>query len=430
MNKFFLTNSILGTLNYHNVYEYYEQPRLFSVKNEVESNFIVYWAGENEDYEKWFIIPLSLLRLRRFENKEIDIRDVLEKQEQSTFMIYKKFFEDESKDEIIATERTLVNTIRLPENGIFISRVEPVYSDAKSASETVQPSHEIRLAKTPNSTEKTPRLEYVTRIFESFSQIYKSYLDFMDITDRLEPISARPGSFILSLQSEKLQGFEEKLLQLNDLIIYKRDIVDYIKKEFIDIKGLADLFSGIIYTSTNFELKSVYSDEIILTIRKKDALYYLEQVNKASVQYLTTYQVPQANDITKIFELVTMMWKGKDVNSVSLKVEPRHVAYYKHAAKLLGFINSNGALTAIGQKMAESEVDKKIRISSYEFEKSFCGWAWISWSGVESLAAIDPQTSYAFLREVCPGLSVQTAKRRASTLSTWCILFQENYVEI
>ncbi|USR62776.1 hypothetical protein NFJ01_10575 [Lelliottia amnigena] len=428
MNNIFLSHQMLGKLRLVNIYEYYQVPRLFSVENEVGSFYAIYWIGDDHNYDNWFVIPISKLRLNRLENRNIDIRDLLVNQEQGNFFCVRKPYDDGMECVVEILEKSAIEGIILPKSGVFISEVTPAGLKASNASELLTATHEIRVSKTNEKSSKTPSLEHVTRVFDSFGTIYKSFLDAVNLHGAIEPIGARPGSFILSFQAEHLAEFENQLIFLNKLIILRKDLKDFLKESSIDIRGLATLMSSVIETSTTFELKNNATAEIIITIRKTDAAFYLADINKASITHLTSYQIPQANDLEKLFLLVEMIWQGKEVNSLTLKVKQRHVAYYKHAAKILGFFESNGAITALGQQLAEADIKKRLGITIRCFESSYCGWAWVVWSNVKNITDVNSNTAELFLRETCSNLSESTAKRRASCLSTWLDELKDSYV--
>lgn len=430
MNDVFIKNIAFGTLRMLNIYEFYEVPRLFSVENEVGSTFVVYWIGENDVSDSWILIPISKLRLNRLENKYIDIRELLVNQEQKFFFEVSVHFDNESEAEWRSLSKSDIDTILLPKSGLYISEVTPAGLQASNSSEMLLATHEIRVSKTSEASNKNPKLDQVSRIFENFGTLYKSFLDSINVkSGGIEPISARPGSFILSFQASHLKEFEQAFRTLSDMMVRRLDVKGYMRENQIDIRSFTTLLASVLDTSTNFELKDNASDENILTIRKTDAAYYLPYLNKSAVQYITSYQVPQANDFDKLFSLVEMTWKGIEVNALNLKVDPRHVAYYKHAARVLGFFETNGSMTAVGQQLAESGDERRFKIAARCFESSYCGWAWIVWAGVENLRELDPKSAQLFLQENCPSLSPKTAIRRASTLTNWCEKLQDYYSE-
>lgn len=194
----------------------------------------------------------------------------------------------------------------------------------------------------------------------------------------MRPVSGRPGSFVLSFQAEKMQQIEPLLKELNDLILARGNLVDFIERKNIDVQMLSALFESVVETSSSFELKSNVTDELVLVVRKTDAEFYNASLAKMSAQVVGGYQVPQANLIEQVFKIVELKWKDKHLDRFSTGLDERHIQYYIHAAKILGFLNSNGSVSALGQQVAESDNDKRLRIAARSFESSHCGWAWIT----------------------------------------------------
>lgn len=150
---------------------------------------------------------------------------------------------------------------------------------------------------------------------------------------------------------------------------------------------------------------------------------------KMAVQVVGSYQIPQANIIDQVFKIVELKWRDKHLNLISTGLDDRHILYYIHAAKILGFLNSNNSVSALGQQVAESDHEKRLRIAARSFESSHCGWAWITWSQAKNLSELDPKTAEAFLLEKCLSLSVTTIERRASTLRQWVEALKPAYQE-
>lgn len=61
---------------------------------------------------------------------------------------------------------------------------------------------------------------------------------------------------------------EPLLKDLNELILSRGDIVNFIEKNKIDVQMLSALFENVIETSSSFELKSNSTDELVLIVRK------------------------------------------------------------------------------------------------------------------------------------------------------------------
>lgn len=429
MSNIFLQDTLLGTLYIKNVYEFFEGPKLFSVANEVDSLFVVYWIGDEEEFDKWIILPVSKNRLEYLERKRLDINSILAYQEQK--FCYQINIPYDSSIEPVFTKISaadMVQAIKLPRVGLYISSVIPMLATGKLGPSIEFSTHEIHVEKTAASIEPLV-LKGVSKLFECFNDLYSSILNSLDEKDVMRPVSGRPGSFVLSFQAEKMQQIEPLLKELNDLILARGNLVDFIERKNIDVQMLSALFESVVETSSSFELKSNVTDELVLVVRKTDAEFYNASLAKMSAQVVGGYQVPQANLIEQVFKIVELKWEDKYLDRFSTGLDERHIQYYIHAAKILGFLNSNGSVSALGQQVAESDNDKRLRIAARSFESSHCGWAWITWSQVKNLSELDPSTAEAFLLEKCLSLSNKTKKRRASTLRQWCEALKSSYQE-
>ncbi|MEH4660496.1 DUF6575 domain-containing protein [Phytobacter diazotrophicus] len=429
MSNIFLEDSIFGTLYMQKIYEFFEEPKFFSVSNEINSLYIVYWIGDEDSFDKWIIIPISPERLEHLERKRVDIRSVLTYQEQKHYFQFNINYDNSGFESFKLAASDIARAFKLPKANLYISSVLPVLATGKIGKEVEFSTHEIHVEKTTTSIEPLV-LKGVSKLFECFNDFYSSILNSIDEKDTMRPVSGRPGSFVLAFQAEKMLQIEPLLRDLNNLIVFKGDIVNFVSERNIDVQMLSALFQSVIESSSSFELKSNATDEIVLTVRKTDAEFYNHVLAKMSTQVVGGYQVPQANLIKKIFKIVELKWEDKHLDLISTGLDERHINYYIHAAKILGFLHGNGSISALGQQLAESAYEKRLRIAARSFEASHCGWAWIMWSEVKKLSELDPNSAETFLLEKCRSLSAKTIKRRASTLRQWCEVLIPAYQEL
>ncbi|HHQ4313681.1 TPA: DUF6575 domain-containing protein, partial [Serratia fonticola] len=211
MNSLFLADTRFGSLSMKNIYEFFEEPRFFSVFNEVGGLFIVYWIGDDDDYDKWFVIPISKERLEHLERKRVDILSVLTYQEQKTYYQFNIPYDEDDEPEFIRREsEDIAATIKLPRAGLYISGVTPVLETGKLGAQVQFSTHEIHIEKSTKGRGPLV-LNGVSKVFEKFNDLYNSILKAVDQKDVMTPISGRPGSFALSFQAEKLESFEPLL---------------------------------------------------------------------------------------------------------------------------------------------------------------------------------------------------------------------------
>ncbi|HDK9818897.1 TPA: hypothetical protein PVT08_005243, partial [Klebsiella pneumoniae] len=246
MSNIFLPKTMLGTLLYKRVYEFFEEPRFFSVENEVGSIYVVYWISEDENSDSWFIIPVSPTKLELIERKRIDIHSALTALEQSFFYkVQAPYNRDETPawDVLYAED---LNNFKLPASGLFISSVVPVLGNGRIGAPIKYSTHEIHLEKSSKKSEGNLVLGNVSSVCDRFSELYNSLLDLDGLKDKLRPVDARPGSFIISFQAEKLSLFEELLKSLSALIEARANVIDFINENRIDIQSLSNLFQAVV----------------------------------------------------------------------------------------------------------------------------------------------------------------------------------------
>ncbi|HGT0430364.1 TPA: DUF6575 domain-containing protein [Yersinia enterocolitica] len=419
MKNIFLSHPYFGNLNILNVYIEYDGPRLFSLESETGASFISYWIGDESNYEKWFLIPCSKARVIAFEKKKIDLFKLLSQQEQDYFYRVDMPFNDANELLFNALESKEIYKIKLPKEGIFVEEIK-VFNNSNVDLNLV-PTHEVKISKTNKDTKSNVLLNHLTKVCENFCDLAHGFnLSRKVQNSNIQALNARYSSFAINLHANELEKFETVFSHIALLMLNRKKLLPFILKNNIDIRSFCGLLDAIVSTSVDFEFKSVHLKDRVIKITKIDAVIYLKELSNMSLQYISSIRVPQANDIDKIFFIVDLTWNQEIINHEVLKVEPRHVSYYKHAARILDFIKSDGSLTSLGQKIAlTSNKENRMSIAAKAFEESDCGWAWINWSDVTEIKDVNPDLAVEFLTERCPSLTGTTVKRRADTLSSW-----------
>lgn len=427
MSNVFLPDTMLGTLRYKRVYEFFEEPRFFSVENEVNTLFIVYWVGEDADSDSWYIIPVSPSRLEMIERKRVCIRDSLVNQEQGFFYEVKIPYDRDLKPSWIDKKAHEVLAIPLPVGELYISSVVPVLSSGKIGEPIAYSTHELHLEKSSKKSAKNLVLSHVSNVCDRFSDLYDRLLESSKCKDKLRPVDARPGSFIISFKADELHLFETDLKELSRLVELRADIVPLITEKKIDIQAVTDLFQSIIETGTNMELSSNQTGEKIFIITKAGAEFYIKKLSRLSSLNVGGHQIPQADVLETVYDLVDVVWGGEPLTPINTGLTERHIYYYKHAAKVLGLLDQSGKVTTTGQQLVQSDTETKHKIASRRFEVSHIGWAWITWAEVENLSQVNPDSALDFLTEQCHSLSRDTIERRSVTIKHWCQALQKYY---
>lgn len=139
----------------------------------------------------------------------------------------------------------------------------------------------------------------------------------------------------------------------------------------------------------------------------------------AALRTLDSKDIPQADDIERVFQLVALAAEKSGVTGDPPAITQRQTSYYRRAAKSLGLLSESDELTAAGRLIARLAPADRFRAAVVQFESSICGDAWIRWSKGTTLRDVAPDSAVDFLRASVPGLSKETAERRAQTLTAW-----------
>lgn len=136
---------------------------------------------------------------------------------------------------------------------------------------------------------------------------------------------------------------------------------------------------------------------------------------------ITNRDVPQANEIEKVFQAVDAVLAGRKatVDDIEGITSPRQVNYYLQAARLLGFLDEDNQATSRARSLVGISLEQRLALTAVFFEDSTVGRAWRTWDGKDRLSAVEPESAQEFLEVCVIGLNPTTIKRRASTLREW-----------
>lgn len=160
--------------------------------------------------------------------------------------------------------------------------------------------------------------------------------------------------------------------------------------------------------------------ELFITPPSKPLLLSLQQ--RAATMHLDSEDVPQANLLDRVFQLVEhVLHNGVLPTADELDVDKRQVNYYRRAAEILGYLSDDrsGLPTPAATYVARASGHARLRHALQRFEASRVGTAWITWSNGARLCDVERDSAEAFLSERAVGLSPSTVRRRAKTLVAW-----------
>jgi len=259
-------------------------------------------------------------------------------------------------------------------------------------------------------------LDLVGRIQAAFGDVLDGFAEkvFGDSV-QLIPRAATAGSFILDISAQGLHPYalEELDRELTSAPerVAGRKLVEL--AELLSQNGIR-LAVSVVNPSSSAEKSA---PALVIDAQRGKTL--LEAVEGTALRTIDSADIPQADDIKRVFLIVTMIANHEEVDSETLGITHRQVAYYRRACKALGLIAESGELTSAGRLIARLGDTDRLRATVVYFESSTCGDAWIQWSSGKTLLDVKPETAADFLVASVPGLSKDTAHRRAKTLIAW-----------
>ncbi|EGQ8203302.1 hypothetical protein O1C78_000682 [Vibrio cholerae] len=412
----FLTSSRCGSLYYHNVYSYYDEPLIFTALNEYDQLFFCYSLGCDEQHDRWIVVPASQEKVNRLEQKDIPIIHMLKPSASAKVLLIKIDLDTGivSEDFVIAQKLPY----KMPQDNIFIR--ENINYDGKR-----KHSHRIRIAK---KSHKDIISETLNQVSEVFGEFCRHYLKKHEISVSFYPRDAVEGSFVYRVKTttKNENDFRTKGYALLSKVSSHEDFLSSLEAQEIDLRIVRKLFDLIGSNDIEIQLIDEDSTQTILGLESNYVEQLLPDINDKLGSYLDSTMVPQADNLDRIKLYLSIVDRNRVVTAKELGVDPRQVSYYRDACKLLSLVHDYSSLTPLGMKVAVSENNEEwVKIIQRQFEESDCGHIWMLKQGVNSMLDIQEDSATEFLIENCNGLSDNTSRRRAQTLKSWVRKFKE-----
>lgn len=123
-NSIFINNEIFGELAYLNIYAYYDQPVMFSAKNQFGERYVCYSLGCENLTEEWLIIPSSLETIKSLEDKELSVSKLIKDSLKGYSLFLLKIKLSNFEQTVEKVKEDGFNYL-LPEDNIYILACEP-----------------------------------------------------------------------------------------------------------------------------------------------------------------------------------------------------------------------------------------------------------------------------------------------------------------
>ncbi len=418
----------LGQLQLLETYDYYDGPRLFSARNAVGTTFFVLWADVTAEEDVWFYAPVSAERLSDLREGVLSIRDAfIRAEDHIVYRVLQSKATGSARVEPIATSQIPVDCLPPEGDSIAIPSIAPLAvraSDGGEVEATTWTRHRalqrIRISRTQGHL--PPPLSTVTTILDSWVRLFEAAVRHQGSAAELLPICAVPGSFVVDMAISDPAAANAAFRNLIELFRRKLPggaLEKLIAEGKIPPASYRDLLDAVSSGEVEVRVSMTEKDdeaEIVLGPARSRALRL--PASKTARVRLESAQIPQADEVTRVFRVLELASKGREITAEQLEVVPRQVAYYKHAGRVLGYLDEANEPTPAGTQLVRLTPDQRLISAAMHYEGTDCGGSWVTWSKVNSLAQVDPDSAEDFLVNVSD-LSESTAFRRAKTLRSW-----------
>lgn len=418
-------DSELGRLRFFEIYDDFFGPKCFSVKDELEHLYLVYWSGDYDDgaCTKWLYLPITHSGLDELLRHEASVYDAfLDSKRLKLMTVY-----TDQKTKFDSVDKINSKLINFPPK-CFTFDSEEIQSIAPES----KWDFNLRIAKN-NDKKNTPTDSVISKILDAFGDIVR---DLMKDGSRREPalfpLTAAYGSFDVKLGTSDKERANVAISLLGSLLSDINTIEEQLEKIELDPYRLKNLLDIVELHSLELTMKSKTSDSLEepLVLSSNKLLPVIKKLQEMTLIIIDSNKVPQANKLERVVEVVQLLADRSELTHEQLEglTTKRQVSYYTHAAQCLGLLNKNLTITSAGEFLLQRDSEElRYEYLATRFETSDFGWAWMKWAQVKNLSDLDENTAEAFITECVKGLHRGTIKRRARGLVTWVKRLKQYY---
>lgn len=418
-------DTFLGRLSFFEIYDDFLGPKCFSVRDELQRLYLVYWSGDYEGgtLTKWVYMPVSTKILDELLREEYSFHKAFKTSRQLLAVsTYSKESGKPTQIEPITTNN--IEHVNLPPKDFSI---DP--EDIQSIAPESNWSFNLRIAK--RSGKGSPDDDAVAKVLSAFGDMVKLLMkDDSHKSPGIFPLTAGYSSFDVKLGSSNQDRAAVAIELLDSILADKDKFEEKLEELEIDPFRLKDLLDVVNLEKLELTLKSKTSDVLGKPIKISSAslLPLIKKLEKSTKVFIDSTKVPQANCLDRVIEIVEHRVNGGELEHTLINgiTSDRQVQYHTHAARCLGLLNSNNTITTAGRVLAQ----KTNKVAKYQFladrfESSDFGWAWMHWAGVSSIVDLEPSSAEQFVKERVRGLRRTSISRRASSLASWVTILKD-----
>lgn len=418
-------DTYLGRLSFFEIYEDFFGPKCFSVRDELQQLYLVYWSGDYDEgtSTKWIYMPVSPKILDELLRGEYSFNKAFSNSKR--LMVVSTYLSQVNKETMVETlSKENFHLVNLPPVDFSID-----LSDIQSIAPESKWDFNLRIAN--RSGKGSPADSAITKVLDAFGEIVRLLMrDENNKQPAVYPLTAGYSSFDVKLGTSNQERAEVAIELLESILSDKDNIEKRLDEVGMDPYRLKDLLDIVNCEKLELTLKSKTSGTLKkpIKISSINLLPVIKKLEESTTILIDSYKVPQANCLDRVVDIVKLRVNGEELKHESINgiTSERQVDYHTHAARCLGLLNNNNTITSAGRVLAQ----KNSKLAQYQYladrvESSDFGWAWMKWAGVANITDLDPHSAELFIRECVKGLRRTSISRRASSLSSWITVLKK-----
>lgn len=324
-------DTILGKLKVFEIYDEFYGPKCFSVRDELQHLYLVYWSGDydNGECKKWVYMPVSTKILDELVREEYTFHESFTKSKR--LMLVSTYSDQNRYTTIEPVSEINIDSVNLPPKDFSI---DP--EDIQSFAPDAKWDFNLRIAK--KSGNDSPSDNAVIDTLDSFSEVVRGMMrDPKNQHPSLHPLTADYGSFDVKLGSSNQERAAVAIELLETLLEDVNELEAKLEEYNVDPYRLKNLLDIVSINKLDLTLKSKTSNILsrpisINAVRLKPIIEKLEEV---SLTIIDSLKVPRANCLDRVVIIVKYRIEGGELKHQFIDgiSSQRQVQYHAHAAR-------------------------------------------------------------------------------------------------
>ena len=401
----------LGQLRIVDVIDFYDRPLLFTARDGTGVMYFAYLTDESDEDDFWYYVSVSAERLGDLLGGKVPIRDAFMEPENGVLFLVSTPRRAGGASRMEQRVPTSLGDDSLPPADDFIVQKRTEKADERLPITVTAARPLIATMSLKDVLGGSPRFEIIASALSAFEVVFEHVVratGHRGSVSPLVPVDARIQSFTVATALPGTAHYVAAARKFGEIVSNgENELARYGFGELLDVVIAQD----ITLTFKVTEGGQTYADLKL----DREIASRLRRVIANMRPFLLTREVPQADDLLRVYHCVELVEAGGEMDDV----DPRQRIYYQSAAHILSFLSASGDVTRTGRQLVGMKEHVRHAFTASLFEMSSCGWAWTRWSDVSSLREVESTSAERFLLECAPDLAPTTRHRRAKTLRSW-----------